>query len=67
VSWPDNIPFYKEFKPIFKSLNIPLWLKGCGGYTNNPKFTGELLTYLYFENAHLTTAEYLESIGWNKN
>ncbi len=64
VSYPTNLPYYKQWKELFKLLKIPLWLKGCGGYNEDPGFTPEVMDYLYHEGSHKSTPEYLQSIGW---
>lgn len=62
LGWQDNIPYYEKWKPIFKTLNIPLWLKWCGGY----EYTQDHIQYLLKEGAGKSTAQYLDEIGWNK-
>jgi len=62
LGWPDNIKHYEEWKPIFKELNIPFWLKWCGGY----EFDKKHIEYMVKEGAAKSTAQYLDEIGWNK-
>lgn len=60
LGWKDNIKHYEEYKSIFKELNIPFWLKWCGGY----KYDKEFIDYLHKEGATRTTAEYLHLLKW---
>lgn len=60
LGWKDNIEHYEECKKIFKELDIPFWLKWCGGY----KYEKDFIDYLHKEGATRTTAEYLYNIKW---
>ncbi len=60
LAWPDHIEHYKQWKPIFQELNIPFWLKWCGGYD----YKEDHIKYIIKEGAGKSTPQYLQDINW---
>lgn len=62
LGWPGNIQYYKKWKSIFNDMDIPFWLKWCGGYD----YDQEHVKYLVREGAGKSTAQYLDEIKWRQ-